>query len=356
MSSSARFLTIFSNHFLSLAVATILLITTAATVAVAQVNLSESDNQIALTAIPPRLGDDNSLLLKPGEKKQVTVQVHNSSNQTILVRSTAQDFIVTEDADTPVPIDVADADNRWSLASWLTISPSIQTITPNQTVALNVLVEVPESALPGGHYAMILHQPETGKLLPGQTATGSQTTGVNQRVGTLLYVVVDGPINEQAFIRDFTIPNFMEFGPVPFSYIIENQSDVHIQPRMAVEIKNIFGQKVATIQPETRNIFPFTSRTFEGQWDRIWGFGRYTAEVVATYGTTNQLVIAQANFWLIPIKLIIAIIAMILILILGGMSVRRHLIHRKQDQSKKIAELESKLQTLESEKLKKFEE
>jgi len=204
---------------------------------------------------------------------------------------------------------------------------------------------------------MVVHQPELGALLPGQTVVpNSQTTGVNQRVGTLLYVIVDGPINEQAFIRDFNVPGFLELGPVPFSYIIENQSDVHIQPRMAVEIKNLFGQKVATIQPETRNIFPFTSRTFAGQWDRIWGFGRYTAEVVATYGTTNQLVIAKTAFWLLPLKLLIAIVAMILILILGGMSVRRHLIHRKQDQSKKIAELESKLQTLESEKLKKFEE
>lgn len=321
----------------------------------AQSQSISANDQIALTAIPPRMGEDNTLLLKPGEKKQVSLRVINSSNETISIQTTAQDFIVEEDGSTPVPIDVEDADNRWSLASWLTVTPGGQTIAPQQTKGINVLIEVPEDALPGGHYAMITHQP-TNAPIDSEGVVNDQTAGVNQRVGTLVYVVVDGPINEQAFIRDFKVPQFMEFGPVPFSYVVENQSDVHIHPQMGVEIRNMFGQKVADIQPESKNIFPFTSRSFEGQWDRIWGLGRYKAEVVMTYGTTNQLVVASTFFWLLPIKLIIAIVVILLLLILGGMSIRRHMIHRKEDQTEKINELESKLRQLESEKLKRFEE
>ena len=204
---------------------------------------------------------------------------------------------------------------------------------------------------------MITHQPDVSGIDEGENETSSaQSSGINQRVGTLLYVVVDGPINEQAYIRAFNVPEFMEFGPVPFSFQIENASDIHIRPQIGLEIRNFFGQKVETIQPETKNIFPYTTRDFSGKWDRVWGFGRYSAEAVVSYGTSGSVVMAKTYFWLIPIKLIIAIISALLILILGGMSIRRHMMHRKQDQSKRISELESKLNELEAEKLKKFEE
>lgn len=318
---------------------------------------SITENQLTLTAIPPRLGEDNSLTLKPGEKKQVTIRVNNSSSEIVKVRSIKEDFIVDQDGETPVPIIAEDADNKWSLASWITLSPSAHSIKPQQSAQIEVLIEVPEDALPGGHYAMITHQPDLSGVENGENAdTSTQVTGINQRVGTLLYVIVAGPINEQAYITKFTVPEFLEFGPVPFSFTIENASDIHIRPQIAVEIKNFFGKKIATIQPETKNIFPFTSRGFEGQWDRIWGFGRYSAEAVVSYGTGGAVMTAKSYFWLIPIKLLIAIIVALLLLILGGMSIRRHLIHRKNDQGKRIAELESKLTELESEKIKKFEE
>lgn len=318
---------------------------------------SLTENQLTLTAIPPRLGEDNTLMLKPGEKKQVTIRVNNSSSETVKVRSSKEDFIVDEDGETPIPVTSEEADNRWSLASWITISPSAHTIKPQQSAQIEVLIEVPENALPGGHYAMITHQPDlSGIDNQENNITSSQISGINQRVGTLLYVIVEGEINQQAYITKFTVPEFLEFGPVPFSFTLENASDIHIRPQIAVEIRNFFGAKVATVQPETKNVFPLTSRGFEGQWNRIWGFGRYTAEAIVSYGTGGQVVSAKSYFWLIPIKLVIAIIVGILLLILAGMSIRRHMIHRKNDQSKRIAELETKLTELESEKMKKFED
>jgi hypothetical protein len=347
-------------HFSKLFIAIAIIIASGFFITASRVSFAQqpatsiTENQLTLTAIPPRLGEDNSIMLKPGEKKQVTIRVNNSSSETMKVRSTKQDFIVDEDGETPIIVTADDADNKWSLASWITLSPSSHTIKPQQSAQIEVLIEVPEDALPGGHYAMITHQPDLSGVENGDNAlTSTQVTGINQRVGTLLYVIVEGPINEQAYITKFTVPEFLEFGPVPFSFTLENASDIHIRPQVAVEIRNIFGAKIATIQPETKNIFPFTSRSFEGKWDRIWGFGRYTAEAIIGYGTGGQVVSAKSSFWLIPIKLLIAVIVGVLLLVLAGMSIRRHLIHRKNDQSKRIAELETKLTELESEKMKK---
>ena len=313
-----------------------------------------SIDQSSLTAIPTRLGDDNSVKIKPGEMKQVEVRVLNSGSKTMTVATDALDFTVGEDGATPVAItETVEGGNRWSLASWLTMTPNEQTLRPGQSGIINVLINVPEDALPGGHYAMITHRPTLG---PISKDSNEASSAINQRVGTLLYVQVEGPINEEAYITNFLIPKFMEFGPVPYSFVVDNRSDIHITPKMGITIKNMFGKTVETAQLDTRNIFPFTSRTLDGQWDRIWGFGRYTAEIVMSYGEEGKVVISRTSFWLIPVKLLIAIGVIFLTLVAIIISVRRHMIHRKNDQSGRIAELEKQLQTLEKEKLQKFEE
>lgn len=315
---------------------------------------NESASTSSLTAIPTRLGDDNSVRLKPGEKKQVEVRVINTSTSTINIGTAVQDFIVDEDGSTPIPLDnTDDKNNRWSLASWIVLTPTEQTLAPRGTGLINVLIEVPEDALPGGHYAMITHQPVIGSL---EGSGSSAASAINQKVGTLLYVAVDGPINQEAYITDFSMPKFSEFGPVPYKFTVDNRSDIHITPQLGITIKNMFGKTVEIIQPETKNIFPLTNRKYSGQWNRVWGFGPYSAELVMSFGPEGKVVIAHTSFWLLPVKILLAGLVILLTLIAMGISIRRHILHKKQDQSNRIAELEGKLQQLEKDKLKKYEE
>ncbi|MDQ3008349.1 MAG: LapA family protein [bacterium] len=303
---------------------------------------------LTLTAIPPRLGDEEEMRIAPGEKIQTSVRIKNSSNQAIAIETLAEDFILGEDGVTPVPVG-NDVSNRWSLAQWITLSPTTQTLQPQQTATVNVLIEVPSDALPGGHYAMIMHQP-----VGDQTAGASQSR-IGQRVGTLVYFIVDGPINEQAFVREFKFNNFSEYGPVPFSFSVENMSDIHITPRIGIEIFNIFGQRVETLAVESKNVFPLLSRDFEGQWDRVWGIGPYTAKMTMSYGTSGSVVMASTQFWLVPIKLVIAIGAG-LVAVLGILvAVRRHILHRRNNDSARVRSLEQKVKELEQEKLQKYE-
>lgn len=321
-----------------------------------------------LTAIPPRIGEDGTLKLKPGEKKQVALKVKNTSQNTVQVSSVAEDFIIDEDGKTPVPISET-VSNRWSLSSWLTIAPSSQLVKPQETVAVNVLIEVPADALPGGHYAMVLHQLDNGGLILDAATRLTQTdqpvpvsgdpqsaSGVRQRVGTLLYVIVDGAINEEAFIREFQLPGFTEMGPVPYSFTVENMSDVHIRPAFGLEIFDFLGRRVDSIQPEVKNIFPLTNRDFSGNWERVWGTGYYTARLTMSFGQTGQVVVAKTSFWLFPLKLVISLVVVLLAILAGGIAVRRHMIHRRANQDQLIQSLQDKVSRLESDKLKDFED
>jgi len=311
-----------------------------ATDEVAPIEIVEQ-TQVTLTAIPPRLGEDNSLKALPGEKLQIQLRVRNLSEKTVNVTTSAQDFILSSDGETPIAIDDTSS-NRWSLASWLTIVPTENTIEPNQTIGLNVLIEIPEDALPGGHYAMVLHQPN--QLTNDFELQGNSQSAVNQRVGTLIYVIVDGDINEEAYIRNFTFPEFTEYGPVPFSFAIENNSDVHIVPQMNVEIFNILNKKVDDIQVGSKNVFPLTSREFDSEWERIWGFGPYTAKLTMSYGSSGSIVVASTKFWLLPIKLVIVTLTGLLIIVALILSIKKHLNHRRDMDKKRIAELENQIQ------------
>ena len=108
---------------------------------------------ITVVAIPPRLGEDNSLQLDPGETHQTSIQVRNVSDKTVDILTTTRDFIISsEDGKTPIPLELnQDVSNRWSLADWITLVPGVQTLKPNQLGNVTVLSEVPEDALAGGH-------------------------------------------------------------------------------------------------------------------------------------------------------------------------------------------------------------
>lgn len=305
-------------------------------------SLEEGANSISLTAIPPRYGENFDLKMKPGETYQISLRVRNSSDQSMAIQTIAKDFLLSEDNSTPVPIQ-ENVPNRWSLAKWMTISPTMQTLAPNATGNVNVVIQVPADALPGGHYAMVTHEPapKTGE------SAGSQTS-IGQRVGTLIYGIVEGPINEDALIRNLQFNKFSEYGPVPFGLVVENLSDIHIRPRISVEIYNWFGRKVDTLTLEPKNVFPLTSRDFSGEWNRKYGIGLYTAKVLMSYGENGRIAQAQTTFWLFPITIALASL-LVLGLILGIVLIFWRFLNRRMTNDKKrVKELEKKLQELET--------
>lgn len=297
---------------------------------------------LSLTSLTPKVGEDRNLRGNPGETIQAVLRFRNTSDETISVKNYVEDFIVAEDGSTPIPV-TDETSNRWSLASWVTVSPSTATVAPNQTANVNVVINVPDDALPGGHYAVVWHEPNNAAA----TAEGAQSR-VAQRVGSLLYFLVEGPINEEAFVRNFDVQDLTEYGPVPFSYTVENMSDIHISPRASVSIHNLFGQKVDEITIDPLNVFPLMSRAFDGQWDRVWGSGFYTARLTMNYGENGQVVLASDNFWLLPYKLIAAtgvtILAVIAILIM----VRRHALNQRRQEQETIELLEKRLEEVEN--------
>ncbi|MDR0463265.1 MAG: DUF916 domain-containing protein [Pseudomonadales bacterium] len=300
---------------------------------------NNANRVISLTAVPPRVGDDFSLVLQPGQTTQVALEVRNPSDEAITIQSFARDFIIGDDGETPLPVENVDISNRWSLASWLTITPNAAVIEPRQSVSIVVTISVPEDAMAGGRYAMVLHRPALSES--GGATTGSQ---VSAQVGSLFYVIVEGDITEDAFITDFEFTRFSETGPVDFSFNFQNESSTHIRPEITITIKNIFGQVREEIVLEQRNIFPGTGRSYEGVWENRWGFGPYRAEITASYGRqTVRTATATTTFWIVPFRIIAIVIIVIVMIVAIMQGTKRKYKKMYENEEVKVRKLDEKL-------------
>lgn len=300
-----------------------------------------------ITAIPPRLGDDGSLRGNPGDVIQAEIKVRNATDQPMQISSTVEDFLIASDGITPQPV-LETTNVRWSMAKWISLAGGTNRIVaPRTTTTIPIVVSVPRNALPGGKYAMILHQPigSSGPLL--LTNDLAAAAGTNQRVGTLIYFRVNGPVKEEALIRNLEVPMVTEYGPVPLSFDVENLSDIHIKPELTVKIRNWIGQVVNEEKIESANVFPLSLRHFATKWDRVWGFGRYTLEVTMVYGEQAQVSRTNQHFWLFPYTLVLGIIVLLLALFAIGLSIRRHWLHRNRVEQQHIELLEERIRQLE---------
>lgn len=292
---------------------------------------------IGLSAIPPRL----EVEVDPGQVITKQIKIRNESQVEKTISTTSRDFIVTDDKGTPIQLETTDTSvNRWAASSWIQVSPSQIKIKPGETKSLVLTIITPDNALPGGHFAMVLHSPNNDVILD-QAGAAIQTN-----VGTLVYITVSGDIKQNAKIKEFSAPGFSEYGPIDFKSTITNLSDIHITPAGSIVIKNMLGGKTAQLDLAQTNIFPYTSRDFTNTLDKKWLFGRYTAQLNAAYGTTGQVVTAALVFWVIPWKLLILVTTAIVLLTVLITLLNQKSKTNQDNSDNKAEELENQLEDL----------
>jgi hypothetical protein len=265
----------------------------------------------SFTTIPPRL----EIAVEPGEFVEQSVKFRNESDSAVSMIAIPQNFIVMDSKGTPVFVSEA-VSGRWAAASWMSLAPDRFSLGPQQSIVIQLKANVPEDALPGGHYAGILFQPAEVTLPGGMMAGTEAGMGIVQTVGTLVYFNVAGPITERAIVKLFDVPFFQEFGPVTFNTEILNNSDIHIQPQGEIKVTNMLGRLSITLPLEERNVFPNAIFAYTNTWEAKYLLGRYRADLMATYGSTGQVLQATAYFWVFPVKIALVVLLAITIIIL----------------------------------------
>lgn len=284
----------------------------------------------ALTVSPARLEIDGN----PGTQLKADMILVNDKDEDQTFYSSYANFEAQGESGTPNFVE-----GTTDLASWMLV-PQTLTLAPFETKTIPLIINIPASADPGGHFAAVFwsnQAPHSNN--DGQVAIGA-------KLGILVLLRVNGDIPENGSILSFdtrdAVHSFSAL-PITFNYRFNNDGGDRVKPIGTVTIRNIIGikSKVLDGNPNQGNVLPHSIRRFETSWvkgntvtqpqDQVkrgfwesvsyewhnFAFGRYTATLALSYTTKNITSSATTHFWVFPWQLLIIILIVLAIIYFG---------------------------------------
>jgi hypothetical protein len=276
--------------------------------------------QVAKAALP---GDEGltlspplkELTLNQGEKSTQTLRLSNPTNKLVELYPQVMNFSAKGETGEPGFTSATEETSKFSLASWISLSQTKIALTPEQVTDFKYDIDGPPDAEPGGHYGVVFFATEPPALEQDQSKVA-----LSSMVGSLVLVKVPGAITENGRIEDYyTNKNILFDNNVVFTTRISNLGNVHFKPKGTITIKNIFGQKVSSIDfnDTSGNVLPDSIRKFENKWNsKSILVGPFTASLNVVYGEENNTLNAETGFWIIPWWFIIVISVLLVITII----------------------------------------
>ncbi len=274
----------------------------------------------ALEIAPPVL----NLSADPGDVIHTKINLRDISNVNLIVVGQVNDFTAGGEDGTPKILTDGET-TEYSIKSWVTALPTLN-LKPHEVRTLPITIVIPANAAPGGYYGTIRFTASA----PDIKGTG---VALSASLGSLVLLRVNGDAHENMSIESFTANKnnktgwLFESAPLQFNQRLKNNGNVFEKPSGLVTVTDMFGKTVATLpinQPPS-NVLPQSVRKFTENLDSsVIGnkflFGHYTANLSVKYGANNQELTSKISFWVIPYKLILAII---IIAIIGFFFLRR---------------------------------
>ncbi len=271
-----------------------------------------AQTNLPLVVYPAR----NQIEVEPGEKQVLTITFYNQSSEPISGYFKIADFIVDNINGEPRLIDDINlAPPKYSASNWIKLLYDRATLPANEKIDLQITINVPKEANPGGKYAAVFFQ--TSETLPNKSQSEEQKgTGTALRIASLLYIKVKGQIKEKALISRFFAPYFFEYGPIKIDLDIFNRGDYHITPKGLITLTDIFNKPTDQKLLPEKNIFPDSLRTYQIELGKKWMIGKYKVNLEASYGETGQALTSNLYVWIFPWRVALIILLTLIIVIL----------------------------------------
>ena len=248
------------------------------------------------------------LSANPGDVLNNSFRIVNGTDQELTLGTTPKNFTASGEEGA---VNLTDEDTSFSLASWITVTPTDAVVPARGSQTFDFQITVPASAEPGGHFGSVIVNTQPISI-------DSSGAAVSQEAGPLILVSVAGDITKSGQIVDFAAQkNFWEKGPIVLETRVENQGNVHFKPSGTIVIKNMFGREVTSIDLEERNVLPGTIRKLTNEWSPGFAVGKYTADLSVVFDNGQTVSTASTSFIVFPYKVIIpALLGVILLVFL----------------------------------------
>lgn len=246
---------------------------------------------------------------KPGQVGQFSVRVSNLSGVDQVYYLTKRDIIGVQDGGVPIFAEEQSVKTGFEMTDWITLSTDKVEIAAGQEAEVPFLISIPEIVSPGDHFGSVVISVEPPELR-------SSGASIGYEVANIISIRIAGEVLEQARIREFSTSKYIYSKTnVEFFARLENEGNTLVKPTGPLEVKNMFGKRVALLNfNETQaGIFPKTAssnglREYTVLWeDQSPGFGRYEALLSVVYGETGNMntISSTVTFWILPINIVL---------------------------------------------------
>ena len=289
--------------------------------------------------------------VKRGETIENKIKIKNQSEISLPIKAVTSDFSAADETG-QIIFDESEQDPSFSSKFWIKIERPDFILDPGEMEEVNFSISVPENAEPGGHYAVVLFEPQ----LPSFYFKEGQPR-VIPKIGVLFLfsVEVEGlqRSNEPLTIVEFNIPkqvrldkleNFVasvggifsevkaaekemfsivEKSDLPFNLTIKNNDIYHLKPEGTLTILKNNGQEVGETKISQITVLPGKARIIPVEFkmelppklqkylpafisnfiSQNLLFGKYKADLSLTTG--DNIIKKYIEFWVFPWKTIL---------------------------------------------------
>ena len=302
--------------------------------------------EVTSIAVYPSIQDIN---VDFGVKSRAQIQFKNNTGEVIMGNVKVADYIITDKLGTPQIVEDPNQKPKYSASSWIKLSDDFIAIPKNESVTVNLFITPPSDLTSCGYYALVYFQPTAGTVKQISGATRVVNESISSKIGGLVnFSVENRTCKENVIISRFEAPQFLEYGPINVSLDLLNTGDIHLTPKGAVILTNMFHQFIDQKPIKELRIFPEKIKEQQSAIGKKWMFGRYKIDLQVSYGTTNPQTVTQNTYvWIFPWRIaLVALLAVIIIILLVGN------IFNKMERKEEILEKELSQEKKEIEKLK----
>lgn len=260
----------------------------------------------------------SDITIAQGKSAKVPVYITNITKSPVVLKAIENDFIAGDEKGTP---SILLEENQYapthSLKRFMLPLPNV-TVGADETKEVDVTIQVPASAQPGGYFGAL-------RFAPAQLA-GSQNVNLGASVGSLILMTVPGNYVEKMTLTNFDIQqnggtgtNFRTPDDLSLFIRFQNRGSVQEAPFGQIQVKKgsttVFTSKFNTEEPK-QTILPDSARRWTVPIKNLGKFGHYTVSATFGYGVKGQSIDISKTIWIIPSSYIYGAIGVVVIFIL----------------------------------------
>jgi hypothetical protein len=214
-----------------------------------------------------------------------------------------------------------------NITSWFSFSPATGFLPPGGNVTVNYSIDIPSNTSPGGYYAAVLAQ--TNK---NTAATDKTAIRIEQRVGSIFYLTVNGKVYEKGSINKWGA-SLLQSSPVGANLSLKDSGKLYYIAKVNVYFEDILGG--VKYQFTTQKIvLPKVVRDIPVAWPNPPVIGLYKVRGNVTIYGLKQLPTRYILVVSTKARIIILIALIALLSLLGSQNIYQNIVKKKPKKSK----------------------